>query len=236
MTTRRSQLNAERTEATRSRLLRHARAVFEKRGYGAASVADIVAAAGVARGTFYVHFRSKREIFIAVVDAVKADLLAAQTRPLQGSRTVADDIRHRIEQYLRAYKASARMIGLIEETATSDRAVRSAWLRTREALLANTVHSLETLRADGLATYEGPTRTIALCLGAMAERMGALRYVLGYQFEDEEFFGTLTTAYLHTAGIVGDHPVEPPKGELVGATAAPGGNGDTARRAPRRRA
>ena len=48
--------------------------MFEQRGYGAASVADIVNAAGVARGTFYVHFKSKREIFIALVSGVREEL------------------------------------------------------------------------------------------------------------------------------------------------------------------
>src|SRR5262249_6739488 len=116
MTSRRSQLNAERTEATRTRLMRHATKVFEKPGYGAASVADIVPGPGVPRGTFSVHFRSKRDIFLAVVEAVKAELLAAQTQPVVGARTVADAVRRGLVQYLRAYKASARMIGLIEET------------------------------------------------------------------------------------------------------------------------
>jgi AcrR family transcriptional regulator len=226
-TNRRSQINAERSEATRARLLRNARAVFEKRGYGGASVADIVHAAGVARGTFYVHFRSKREVFIAVVEAVKRDLLEAQMQPLDSAGTVADAVRHGIEEYLRAYKASARMIALIEEITASDRAVRAAWLQSREALLANGVEALERLRTRGLAHYDGPTRTVAMCLGAMTERMGAMRYVLGYQFPDDEFYGTLTAAYLNTAGIVGDFQLTPR--ELAASV-------DTARRTSRRRA
>ena len=129
--------------------------MFEQRGYGAASVADIVNAAGVARGTFYVHFKSKREIFIALVSAVREELVAGQMRPMTGSRTVAEAVRHGIEQYLRAYRTSARMISLIEVTATSDRAVRTAWLETRDALLANTVHALDRLRELGA----GPTST-----------------------------------------------------------------------------
>jgi AcrR family transcriptional regulator len=234
MSSRRSQLNAERTEATRSRLLRHARHVFEKQGYGAASVADIVNTAGVARGTFYVHFKSKREVFIAVVGAVRAELVAAQMRPVEGSRTVAGAVRNGIEQYLKAYKASARMIGLIEDTAISDRAVKSAWLETRNALTANTEHALERLRARGLAHYEGTTRTVALSLGAMVERMGAVRYVLGYPFDDDEFFGTLTAAYLNAARIVGDYQLEPRVDDFVDAMATTAPNGDE-RPAPGRR-
>jgi AcrR family transcriptional regulator len=226
MTTLRTKLNAERSEATRTRLLRAARTVFEKRGYGAASVADIVNASGLARGTFYVHFKSKREIFIAVVHAVRADLLAGQMRPMEGTGTVRDTIRFAIEHYLKAYKASARMINLIEEISISDRIVKSAWLETRDALQANTVHSLERLRERGFADFEGDARIMAIIVGGMVERMGSIRYVLGYSFDDDVFFDTITTAYLDAARIHGDVPIEEARAS----------GGRSARKAPAKRA
>jgi AcrR family transcriptional regulator len=216
MASSRNQLNAERSEATRARLLQAARDVFERRGYAAASVSDVVAAAGVARGTFYVHFATKREVFVAVVHDVRADLVAGQMRPLTGSRTVGDAIRNGIEQYLRAYRTSARMINLIEEVSISDASVRAAWNETREALQVNTRHALERLKERGLADYDGDVRIVALAIGAMVERMGTLRYVLGEPFEDEPFYAGLTRAYLNAARIVGEYQLEPRESGLVG--------------------
>ena len=227
MSTLRTKLNAERSEATRNRLLRAARSVFEKRGYGAASVADIVNASGLARGTFYVHFKSKREIFLAVVHAVRADLIAGQMRPMEGSGTLRDTIRFAIEQYLQAYKASARMINLIEEISISDRVVRAAWLETRDALQANTIRSLERLRERGLADFEGDARIMAMAVGGMVERMGSIRYILGYSFDDEEYFETITSAYINAARIHGDVPIE--------AARAAGRRRRTPRKAPAKR-
>jgi len=43
-------------------------AVFAARGYRVASISDIIARAGIARGTFYLHFQSKEEAFDAVLD------------------------------------------------------------------------------------------------------------------------------------------------------------------------
>ena len=55
---------------TRSKLVQAAEEVFNIYGYYDASIVKITEAAGVAQGTFYVYFRSKKEIF----DEVVADL------------------------------------------------------------------------------------------------------------------------------------------------------------------
>lgn len=61
-------------DARRAQLLDVARLVFARQGYHATSVADLIAAAGVARGTFYNYFESKRAVFQAVLDALMDDL------------------------------------------------------------------------------------------------------------------------------------------------------------------
>jgi AcrR family transcriptional regulator len=53
----------------RAALLSAARAVFAQKGYHAATVDDITRLAGVAKGTFYLHFEEKREIYVEVVRA-----------------------------------------------------------------------------------------------------------------------------------------------------------------------
>src|SRR4030067_418437 len=61
-------------ESRRAQLLQCAKVVFAERGYHAAGIADIIAAAGVARGTFYFHFESKRQIFDEILDNLLADI------------------------------------------------------------------------------------------------------------------------------------------------------------------
>jgi AcrR family transcriptional regulator len=51
----------------RAQLVAAAREVFAARGYHAATVDDITRAAGVAKGTFYLYFQEKREIYYEVV-------------------------------------------------------------------------------------------------------------------------------------------------------------------------
>jgi len=58
----------------RDHLLQSARDVFAAKGYHRASVADIIERADVARGTFYLHFTSKRHVFECILDQLLADL------------------------------------------------------------------------------------------------------------------------------------------------------------------
>jgi AcrR family transcriptional regulator len=55
-------------DARRQQLLTAATAVFARRGFRAAGISDIVSEAGVARGTFYLYFESKAQVFLAIAD------------------------------------------------------------------------------------------------------------------------------------------------------------------------
>lgn len=53
--------------AKRRQIIEGARAVFLARGFDAASMMDIAKAAGVSKGTLYVYFKDKDELFTAIV-------------------------------------------------------------------------------------------------------------------------------------------------------------------------
>ena len=78
-------------EHRRSSLLRAARTVFCQKGYHAAGVSDIVAEAGVARGTFYNYFESKRAIFQAVL-LMLMDEVAGVVVPIRLDADVSETI------------------------------------------------------------------------------------------------------------------------------------------------
>ena len=50
----------------RNEILVAARDVFARKGYHQATIDDIVKAAGVARGTYYLYFEDKRAVFVLV--------------------------------------------------------------------------------------------------------------------------------------------------------------------------
>jgi AcrR family transcriptional regulator len=87
----------------RQQILTVARDVFAKRGYHAAKIDDIVAAAGVARGTFYLYFEDKRAIFEEIVDRTIARVGMAIVRvdPHDAARSVADQVRENIRRIVR---------------------------------------------------------------------------------------------------------------------------------------
>lgn len=83
----------------REAILSAARSVFADLGYGATSVRDIIRKTGLASGTFYNYFRSKEEVFEALMDEgmrrIRPRLRAERIR----SRTFEDFIRNAYRTY-----------------------------------------------------------------------------------------------------------------------------------------
>lgn len=69
-------------EDRRGQILAAALAVFAEKGYYRAGVADIIERTGVARGTFYLYFGSKRAVFDAVLDDIFRRILEV-IRPVE---------------------------------------------------------------------------------------------------------------------------------------------------------
>ena len=96
----------------RQQILEVARDIFARRGYHTTKIEDIVAAAGIARGTFYLYFEDKRGIFEEIVDRTIARLGMSIVRvdPHDGGRTVADQVKEQIRRVVRV---------LLEDRATT---------------------------------------------------------------------------------------------------------------------
>ncbi|MCH8815709.1 MAG: TetR/AcrR family transcriptional regulator [Chloroflexi bacterium] len=98
---------ARRTESEpvrRAQLLRAARKVFRAKGYDGASVSEIVREAGVAQGTFYLYFPSKKDAAVSLRDGLMETMAQAVATAVE-SRTSFED---RLESMIAASFKVAR--------------------------------------------------------------------------------------------------------------------------------
>src|SRR5271167_2851655 len=89
---RRAQIGQDRSARTRDKLLAAARRLYGERPFDQVTVEDLVATAGVAKGTFYVHFASLAELQTLVAD----DLAGEFDELLQPRRVALHDPVERI--------------------------------------------------------------------------------------------------------------------------------------------
>lgn len=71
----RTRVGAERRERTRAKLLESALLVFAEKGPEAAIIDDVIALAGMARGSFYNYFRTNEELLAAVATEISNEWL-----------------------------------------------------------------------------------------------------------------------------------------------------------------
>jgi TetR/AcrR family transcriptional regulator len=81
---------AEQDEHTRGRLLRAAVSVFDRKGYAAASVREMVEIAGVTKPALYYHFGSKEGVLTSVLEEAAREFARAMERGVGRPGTARD--------------------------------------------------------------------------------------------------------------------------------------------------
>lgn len=77
----------KQADARKNEILAAAETLFAKRGYDHTSVADIMDAVGIAKGTLYHHFKSKEEIMDALIERQTSQVLSA-AREVAGDQSI----------------------------------------------------------------------------------------------------------------------------------------------------
>jgi AcrR family transcriptional regulator len=158
-------------QSQRGRMLAAMAATVGSKGYGAVAVADVIAAAGVSRKTFYEHFDNKEECFLAaydagvelMLDAIDSAIAAAAPA---GPLAIARAGTARYLEMLAANPAFARTF-LIEVLAAGPEALRRrTGVHQRFADQLATIHRA----ARGAEPSPGPPpHVFRACVGAIHE-------------------------------------------------------------------
>ena len=106
---------AKRTESEpvrRAQLLRAARKVFRAKGYDGASVSEIVREAGVAQGTFYLYFPSKKDAAVSLVDGLMENMAQAVATAIESRTSFEDRVESMIAAAFKVARKSADVLRL----------------------------------------------------------------------------------------------------------------------------
>jgi AcrR family transcriptional regulator len=156
---------------TRGRILRAAAPLFEQYGYRRTSIDDVAREAGIAKGTIYVHFKSKAELlFHAIVEEKKR--LIERFRPVFGEQLAPKE---RLRRYLEVLLITVAESPLSQKLLTGDREI----LTCLEELPAELRAQIEGQSAEGMAALLGGVGALdALPAEDREERTRAFQGVL----------------------------------------------------------
>jgi AcrR family transcriptional regulator len=113
--------------ARRAQIIEAATAVFAEKGYQRATVKEIAARAGLAPGTIYLYFASKRDVLLALADHLIAqaiDKIAAQAAQLSAEGYIRVIMQDRV-RFVRENAALIRAVAA--ELWTDEELLRRFW-------------------------------------------------------------------------------------------------------------
>lgn len=174
-----------RSASRRRELLDAATWTFARKGYRAAGIADVIARAGVARGTFYLYFDGKAQIFEAIMDDLH-DRLREMLEEREAPVPLADHhgramLQRSFRRWLGFFEAHRDAAAVILKEATSiDPRFDAGLARLRALGLQYFASRFNRLQSRGLVTPSLPAALVAHLQMGMVDEL-----VTSYVLRDE---------------------------------------------------
>jgi TetR/AcrR family transcriptional repressor of nem operon len=178
----------QRREQIRQKIIQSAALLFNRHGFTAVSIDDIMAGAGLTRGGFYSYFHSKSGLYAEAisrfVNGKREGAEAIEKAPDRAVEIVRDYLSLR---HFGDFETSCPLLGLPNDLARSDQSVRTA----QETALRMMVETFE----HGVTPSAQPARQRALALTSLC--VGAM--VLARSIEDQSLADELREAAMAIA-------------------------------------
>jgi len=160
---------AQHKHETHNRILRSARRLFNRRGFAEVTIDEIMAEAGLTRGGFYKHFKSKDDLYSeAVLQFTCTDPPEAWQRKhvdpcakgAKLARMIMDAYLSR--EHFEDRDGSCPTLALPSDVSRSSAAVKRAFRKVLDSMLSAFVSNLQ-----GSHARERGIALVSVCVGAM---------------------------------------------------------------------
>jgi AcrR family transcriptional regulator len=193
-------------------ILEHAKRVFAERGFHAANVSHICAAAGIGRGTLYLYFANKKAVFTAIVRECLARVQALMERRRARSYPPPEELRRgeAIEWSARqlrrvfevAFQDERTLRILLREAVGLDASVEKLLGEIDDVLIALVAADLADSQAAGIVRADLDPRLTATLMVGGAEKLALAALRSAEPIDIGRL--ALETTRLHLVGILSD--------------------------------
>jgi TetR/AcrR family transcriptional regulator, transcriptional repressor for nem operon len=184
---------------TKNKIIRSARRLFNRHGFDAVSIDDVMADAGLTRGSFYIYFDSKGDLYAEAITQIlnEKQLLSGDGTSINPGavKNAAQFIRDYLSlEHFEDIDGSCPLIAFPSEFLRKEPRVRQAF----ETVLRTMIDVFEqALHRDGQAARSGARAIAKLCVGDM---------VLARSIEDRRLADELREAAMSVALSLGRWP------------------------------
>jgi AcrR family transcriptional regulator len=167
-------------QARREQVLRHAKRIFARKGYHRTNIADIISRARIARGTFYLYFQNKKDLFEELLEQVVSELRhrIERLRVGPGEPDPVDQLRNNLRRVLNFVLAERELTDiLLNHSMGFDREL-DARIRDFYERIADQIQRSLDLGIEMNLVRNCDTRAVAYCI------LGGIKEVVGQASRD----------------------------------------------------